>query len=55
MATKAQPSLWGLLLVGWGALQMTLGVLRNGALYLTDGVCDYADRRCCGRSAASRF
>src|SRR5215469_4793864 len=27
MATKAQPSLWGLALVGWGALQMTLGVL----------------------------
>jgi exosortase len=27
MATKAQPSPWGLLLVGWGALQMILGVL----------------------------
>ncbi len=27
MATKAKPSLWGLLLVGWGALQMILGVL----------------------------
>lgn len=27
MATKARPTLWGLLLVGWGAVQMMLGVL----------------------------
>lgn len=27
MATKAEPSRWGLLLVAWGAVQMTLGVL----------------------------
>src|SRR5262249_11320089 len=27
MATKAEPSRWGLLLVGWGAVQMMLGVL----------------------------
>ena len=27
MATKAQPTLWGMLLVAWGALQMILGVL----------------------------
>lgn len=27
MATKAQPSPWGLLLIAWGAVQMVLGVL----------------------------